>query len=107
MTSNLPESTRKTLLANLEQSASNEQLANTIRALFQNIDLQDGNVVNGAFAKYREIMTPAYRANGIENTMHHDSLSHVLEQDINRFSVQIVNANAVLKGIGSSVDICV
>ena len=116
LTSNLPESTRKTLLANLEharkngsvvQSASNEQLANTIRALFQNIDLRDGNAVNGAFVKYREIMTPAYRANGIENTMHHDSLSHVLEQDINRFSVQIVNANAVLKGIGSSVDICV
>ena len=116
LTSDLPESTRKMLLANLEharkngsvvQSASNEQLANTIRALFQNIDLRDGNEVNGAFSKYRELVTPAYRANGIENTMNHNSLSHVLEQDINKFSMQIVNANAVLKGIGSSVDICV
>ena len=116
LTSDLPESTRKMLLANLEharkngsvvQSASNEQLANTIRALFQNIDLRDGNEVNGAFSKYRELVTPAYRANGIENTMNHDSLSHVLEQDINRFSIQIANMKAVLNGIGSGVDISI
>lgn len=63
--------------------------------------------MNGAFSKYRKLVTPTYRANGIENTMNHDSLSHVLEQDISRFSVQIVNAKAVLNGIGSGVDICV
>ena len=116
LASELPESTRKTLLANLEhakengsvvQSASNESLANTIKALFQNIDLRNGNAVNGTFAKYREIMTPVYQANGIENTMNHDSLSHVFEQDINRFSVQIANMKAVLNGIGSGVDISV
>lgn len=52
-------------------------------------------------------MTPVYRANGIENTVNHDSLSHVLEQDINRFSIQIANAKAVLNGMGSSVNISV
>ena len=116
LTSNLPESTRKTLLANLEharkngsvvQSASNEQLADSIRALFQNINLRDGNAVNGAFAKYREIMTTVYKVNGIEITLNHDSLSHVLEQDINRFYMQVANAKAVLNGIGSGVDISV
>lgn len=116
LTSYLPENTRKTLLANLEharkngsvvQSASNEQIASTIRALFQNVELRDGNAVNGAFSKYRELVTPAYQANGIENTMNHDSLSHVLEQDINRFSVQLANMKAVLNGIGSGVDISI
>ena len=52
-------------------------------------------------------MTSVYRANGIENTMNHDSLSHVLGQDVNRFSVQIANVKAVLNSIGSSMDISV
>ncbi|MBR4983023.1 MAG: hypothetical protein IKY94_10725 [Lachnospiraceae bacterium] len=116
ITSNLPENTRNTLLDNLEhaskqgsvvQSASNEQLADTIRTLFQNLNLSDGNAVNDAFARYREIMTPVYKANGIENTVNHDSLSHVLKQDENRFSMQIANAKAVLNSIGSSVNISV
>ncbi|MBQ8591303.1 MAG: hypothetical protein IJ485_00930 [Lachnospiraceae bacterium] len=115
-TSNLPENTRNTLLDNLEhaskqgsvaQSASNEQLADTIRTLFQNLKLSNGNAVNDAFARYREIMTPVYKANGIENTANHDSLSHVLEQDTNRFSMQIANAKAVISGMGSSVNITV
>ena len=87
------------------QSASNEQLADTIRTLFQNLNLSDGNSVNDAFVRYREIMTPVYRAVGIENTVNHDSLSHVLGQDTNRFSMQIANAKAVLNGMGHGVDI--
>ena len=69
--------------------------------------MNDGNAVNDAFARYREIMTPVYKANGIENTVNHDSLSHVLGQDINRFSMQIANAKAVVSGMGSSVNISV
>ena len=116
LTSNLPESTRKTLLANLEhasksgsvvQSASNKQLADTVRALFQNLNLRDGNAVNDAYAKYEEIMTQVYQANGIEDTVNHASLSHVLMQDVNRLSMQITNAKAVLNSIGSSVDISI
>lgn len=42
---------------------------------------------------------------GIENTVNHDSLSHVLRQDTNRFSIQIANAKAVLNGMGHGVDI--
>ena len=116
ITSNLPENTRSTLLDNLEhaskqgsvvQSASNKQLADSIRTLFQNFNLKDRNAVNDTFARYREIMLSVYRANGIENTMNHDSLSHVLEQDVNRFFTQISNAKAVLNGMGSCVDISV
>lgn len=116
ITSNLPENTRNTLLDNLEhasqqgsvvQSASNKQLADTIRTLFQNLNLRDHNAVNDAFARYREIMSSVYRATGIENTVNHNSLSNVLKQDENRFSMQIANAKAVLNSIGSSVNISV
>lgn len=114
LTSNLPESTRNTLLANLEharkngsvvQSASNEQLAHTIKVLFQNINLRDSDEVNDAYGKYKAIMTPVYKASGTENTNNHASLSNVLEQDVSRFSMQVSNAKAVLRSIGSSVDI--
>lgn len=114
LTSNLPEHTRNNLLANLEyarknggvvQSASNKQLAHTIKVLFQNINLRDSNEVNVAYGKYKAIMTPVYKASGIENTSSHASLSNVLEQDVSRFSIQISNAKAILRSIGSSVDI--
>ena len=94
-------------LDSVVQSASNKQLADTIRTLFQNLNLRDHNAVNGAFARYREIMSPVYRATGIENTVNHNSLSNVLKQDENRFSMQIANAKAVLNSIGSSVNISV
>lgn len=116
ITSNLPENTRNTLLDNLEhaskqgsvvQSASNKQLADTIRLLFQNLNLNDGNAANDAFARYREMMLPVYRAAGIENTVNHNSLSNVLKQDEDRFSMQIANARAVISNIGSSLNIIV
>lgn len=116
LTPNLSENTRNTLLANLEharsngsivQSASNGQLAGMIRALFQNMNLKDSNEVNNAYAKYREVMAPVYMANGIENNANRDSLSNVLGQDVNRFSVQIASAKAVLSSIGSSLNIIV
>lgn len=116
LTSNLPENTRKTLLANLEharnngsvvQSASNEQLAGMVMMLFRNMNLNDSNAVNDAYAQYTDIMTPAYMAGGNENSANSDSLSNVLEQDVNRFSVQIANARAVLSSIGNSLNITV
>jgi len=116
ITSNLPENTRKTLLDNLEharkhgsvvQSASNEQLAHTIKGIFHNLNLRDGNAVNDAYGKYKVIMTPVYKASGIENTYSHASLSHVLEQDVSRFSMQVSNAKAVLRSIGNSIDFSV
>lgn len=78
-----------------------------VRALFQNMNLNDSITVNHTYAKYQEIMAPVYRAIGVENTVNHNSLSHVLEQDFNRFSAQIANAKAVLNSIGSSVDISI
>ncbi len=116
LTSNIPENTRKTLLANLEhaqkcgsvvQPASNKQLAGMVRVLFQNMNLNDSISVNRVYAKYQEIMTPVYMASGNKNTANSDSLTNVLGQDINRFSVQITNAKAVLGSVGSSLDITV
>ena len=75
--------------------------------MFQNLNLRDGNAIHDAYEKYKAIMTPVYKVNGIENTNNHASLSHVLELDVSRFSMQIANAKAVLNSIGSSVDICV
>ena len=67
--------------------------------------MSDGNAVNDAFARYREIMAPVYKAHGIENTVNHDSLFHVIGQNTKRFSIQIANAKAVLNGMGHGVDI--
>ena len=108
---NLPEQTRKTLLANLEgatqrgsvvQSASNKELASTIKTLFENVDLKDEKARNAAMKQYRELMTPAYQANGLRNTANSNSLTEVLDQDVNGFVKQIANANAVTGNVGST-----
>ena len=116
ITSNLPENTRKTLLNNLEharkhgsvvQSASNEKLADTVRNLFHELNLKDNNAVTETYKIYREIMTPVYRAAGMENSANHTSLTNVLAQDVNRFAMQIANAKAVINSIGSNLNICI
>lgn len=108
---NLPEQTRKTLMANLEgatqrgsvvQSASNKELASTIKTLFQNVDMKDEKALNAAMKQYRELMTPVYQASGIRNTANNNSLTNVLDQDISRFVKQIANANAVTGNVGST-----
>lgn len=108
---NLPEQTRKTLMANLEgatqrgsvvQSASNKELASTIKTLFQNVDMKDEKALNAAMKQYRELMTPVYQASGIRNTANNNSLTNVLDQDISSFVKQIANANAVTGNVGST-----
>lgn len=107
----LPEQTRKTLLANLEnaaqrgsvvQSASNKELASTIKTLFQNVNMKDEKALNVAMKQYRELMTPVYQASGIRNTADSNSLTNVLNQDIGAFVKQIANANAVTGNVGST-----
>lgn len=108
---NLPEQTRKTLMANLEgatqrgsvvQSASNKELSSTIKTLFQNVDMKDEKALNATMKQYRELMTPVYQASGIRNTANNNSLTNVLDQDISRFVKQIANANAVTGNVGST-----
>lgn len=108
---NLPEQTRKTMLANLEgatkrgsvvQSASNKELASTIKVLFQNVDMKDEKALAAAMKQYRELMTTVYQASGIHNTANNNSLTHVLNQDINGFVKKIANANAIIDNVGST-----
>ena len=108
---NLPEQTRKTLLANLEsvsqkgsivQSASNKELSSTIKNLFQNMDMKDEKALNSVMKQYKEFMTPAYLANGLRNTANNNSLTNALDQDISGFVKQIANANAITGNVGST-----
>lgn len=109
--SNLPEQTRKMLLANLEgavqkgsvvQSASNKELATTIKSLFENVDMEDENAVNTVLERYQTLMTPAYQAYGLQNTENSNSLENVIKQDISGFVTQIANAKAVISNVGNS-----
>lgn len=106
---NLPEQTRKTLLANLEsvtrvgsvvQSASNKELSSKIKFLFENIDMKDDKAVDDVMLQYKELMTPVYQATGIQNTTNSSSLTNVLNQDISRFAMQYANAKAVINNVG-------
>lgn len=106
---NLPEQTRKTLLANLEgatqrgsvvQSASNKELSLAIKSLFENVDMKDDKIVEDVVMQYKELMIPVYQAAGIQNTANSNSLNNVLNQDISRFATQIANAKAVINNIG-------
>ena len=107
----LPEQTRKTLLANIKgvtqrgsvvQSASNKELASTIKTLFENVDMKDEKALNSVMKQYKELMTPVYQSSGIRNMAHSNSLTGVLDQDISRFVTQIANANAVTGNVGST-----
>lgn len=111
--SNLPEQTRKTLLANLEgaaqrgsvvQSASNKELASTIKSLFENVDMEDEEAVNTVLEQYQALITPAYQAYGLQNTANSNSLTNVLRQAVSRFVTQIANAKAVVGNVTKSVD---
>lgn len=107
----LPEQTRKTLLANIKgvtqrgsvvQSASNKELASTIKTLFENVDMKDEKALNSVMKQYKELMTPVYQSSGIRNMANSNSLTGVLDQDISRFVTQIANANAVTGNLGST-----
>lgn len=109
--SNLPEQIRKTLLANLEgatqagsvvRSASNKELASTIKSLFENVDMEDEDAVNTVLEQYQTLMTSAYQAYGLQNTANSNSLANVIRQDISRFVTQIANAKAVNSNVGNS-----
>lgn len=110
---NLPEQTRATLFDNLEaatqrgsvvQSASDKNLASTIKALFENMDIKDEKSVNNAMKQYKSLITPAYQASGINNTSHSNSLTDILNNDVGSFVTQIANAKAVIGNVGNSLD---
>lgn len=76
MVAHLPEGTRNRLLANLDsaqtkgsvlQSASNCEYAESIKNVFQEADLRDDTAVDTALKQYQKLMTPVYKAAGIQN----------------------------------------
>ncbi|MBP3569199.1 MAG: hypothetical protein J6K04_08560 [Lachnospiraceae bacterium] len=112
----LPEQTRHTLLANLEhaqtsgsvvQSATNRELAGMIRELFKNTDMKNPSAMSSACNKYKELMKPVYQSFGVMDTAQHNSLTHVLNQDVNRFDMQAARAKAVMGGLGGTVNVSV
>lgn len=109
---NLPTQSKNTLLSNLEsnvnsggyvQSASNAEYTETIKKLFQAADLDDENSVNNVLKQYSNLMTPVYKAYGLQNTVNSISLTHVLEKDANNFRICISNLKAVATNMGNSV----
>ena len=113
LTSNIPQKTRETLLANLNhaiesgsvvQSASNKEVAKSIMELFKNVNLQDEDAINHILQQYREIIAPAYKSFGLQNTANSNSLTNVIEQDISRFDIQIANARTVISNVGNTCD---
>ena len=112
----LPQQTRNTLLANLEhaqtcgsvvQSATNRELAGMIRELFKNTDIKNPASMSSACSRYKELMKPVYQSYGVMDTAQHKSLTHVLNQDVNRFDMQATRAKAVMGGLGSTVNVSV
>lgn len=112
----LPQQTRNTLLANLEhaqtsgsvvQSATNRELAGMIRELFKNTDIKNPVSMSSASSRYKELMKPVYQSYGVMDTAQHKSLTHVLNQDVNRFDMQATRAKAVMGGLGSTVNVSV
>lgn len=112
----LPQQTRNTLLANLEhaqtigsvvQSATNREMAGMIRELFKNTDIKNPASMSSACSRYKELMRPVYQSYGVMDTAQHKTLTHVLNQDINHFDMQVARAKAVLGGLGSTVNVSV
>lgn len=85
-------------------SASNKELTSAVRSLFRDEDLDDPEAVDNLLKKYKELMTPAYRAWGIGHTGHHNVLDDVLNSDTDHFLKQISNAKAVIDNAGIRVD---
>ena len=112
----IPEQTKHTLLANLEhaqtsgsvvQSVTNRELAGMIRELFKNTDMKNPSAMSSACNKYKELMKPVYQSFGVMDTAQHNSLTYVLNQDVNRFDMQVARAKAVMGGLGGTVNVSV
>ena len=68
-------------------SATNQELIGEITDLFSNMDSTDENAVNAAMAKYRELIKPAYIANGWNDE--HGGLTRGINRDIENFRKQM------------------
>lgn len=61
-------------------AATNASVLHSMDALFAHLDLGDSVAVQQAMEQYKALMTPIYRANGIDDT--HGALTRVLSRDV-------------------------
>ena len=111
MVAHLPADTRNRLLANLGaaqskgsvvQSASNKEYAETIKSAFQEADLKDDISVNAVLKRYQKLMSPVYKAAGLQNIYGNNALASVLKQDENSFLAYISNMRTIAENAGSN-----
>lgn len=113
LTPAISQESRSTLLSNLSRaeeaggvvlSAANRQTAQSVLQLFKNADLRDAASREGLFARYRELVSPAYRSVGLRDTGRGSTLTHALAQDVRLLDAQLTSAEAALKYAGGTYD---
>lgn len=114
--SHLPKITAKTLIANTEhavkkgsmiQCASNTEHAQKIKSLFQNMDIMDEDSVKNAFQEYEILMTPVYKAAGLQNSYFDTGVDEIIGRDIKEFVSQIASGKAAFSTSGKTIDFAV
>ena len=109
----LPEGSRETLLANIDhsvkngsvvQSASNSKHAQKVKSLFQNMDIMDEDSVKNAFKQYETLMTPVYKALGLQNSYFDTRVTDTIEHDLKEFISQISSGKSTISTAGTKIN---
>lgn len=87
------------------QCASNAEHAQKIKSLFQNMDIMDEDSMKNAFQEYEILMTPVYKAAGLQNSHFDTGVSDFIENDIKDFVSQISSGKAAINTSGTKVNI--
>jgi len=86
------------------QSASNAEHAQKIRTVFQNMDIMDEASVKNAFEQYEILMTPVYKAKGMQNSHFDTRVNEIVGVDVKEFISQIASGKAAISTAGTKVD---
>jgi len=95
---------RSLVVGATEQSASNAEHAQKIRTLFQNMDIMDEASVKNAFEQYEILMTPVYKAAGMQNSHFDTRVNEIVGVDVKEFISQIASGKAAISTAGTKVD---
>lgn len=89
------------------QCASNVEHTQKIRFLFQNMDIMDEDSVKNAFQEYEILMTPVYKAAGLQNSYFDTGVDEIIGRDIKEFVSQIASGKAAFSTSGKTIDFAV
>lgn len=98
---------RVTQVGATAQCASNAEHAQKIRNLFQNMDIMDEDSVKNAFQEYEILMTPVYKAAGLQNSYFDTGVDEIIGKDINEFISQIASGKAAINTSGKTINFVV